>query len=59
MAAGVLSVAPWPWLFAVNLPLGLLAILLGRRFLPRNPVEARGRKFDWTSAVMNAWTSDC
>ena len=22
----------------------------------RNPVEARGRKFDWTSAVMNAWT---
>ena len=56
VAAGVLSVAPWPWLFAVNLPLGLLAILLGRRFLPRNPVEARGRKFDWTSAVMNAWT---
>ncbi|MFR3488234.1 MAG: MFS transporter [Alistipes ihumii] len=56
VAAGVLSVAPWPWLFAVNLPLGLLAILLGRRFLPRNPVEAHGRKFDWTSAVMNAWT---
>lgn len=37
IAAGILSVASWPWLFAVNLPLGGIVLLLGYRFLPRNP----------------------
>lgn len=34
VAAAVLSVASWQWLFAVNLPLGLLVLWLGRRSLP-------------------------
>ncbi len=36
VAALILSVATWPWLFAVNLPLGLLTVLLGRSALPFN-----------------------
>ena len=40
VAAGILSVAPWPWLFALNLPLGLVVLLLGRRFLPFNAPRA-------------------
>ena len=32
----VLSVASWHWLFAVNVPLGLLVLWLGRRALPGN-----------------------
>ena len=36
VAAGILSIAPWPWLFALNLPLGVLVLLLGRRSLPQN-----------------------
>lgn len=34
VASLVLSVAPWPWLFAINLPLGLLAMALGLRAIP-------------------------
>lgn len=40
VAAAILSVASWPWLFALNLPLGLLTIWLGRRALPANPPHA-------------------
>lgn len=40
VAAAILSVASWPWLFALNLPLGALTIWLGRRALPANPQHA-------------------
>ncbi|MEG0806906.1 MAG: MFS transporter [Alistipes sp.] len=56
IAAGILSVASWPWLFAVNVPVGLVALVMARRFLPENPVRARDHRFDWRDAVMNALT---
>ena len=56
LAAGILSVADWPWLFAVNIPMGLIALSLSRRFLPENPVRVREHRFDWRDAVMNALT---
>jgi DHA2 family multidrug resistance protein-like MFS transporter len=34
LAALILSVAPWRWLFALHLPVGLLVLALGRRALP-------------------------
>lgn len=52
----ILSVASWPWLFAVNLPLGVLAFSLGYRFLPPNATRVEGRRFDGWSAVLNALT---
>jgi DHA2 family multidrug resistance protein-like MFS transporter len=36
LAALILSVASWPWLFVLHLPLGLLVLTLGRRALPAN-----------------------
>lgn len=33
-AAVILSVASWPWLFAINVPLALLTIVLGWHYLP-------------------------
>ena len=36
IAAAVLSLASWPWLFAVNLPLGVVVLLLGWHALPHN-----------------------
>src|ERR1700756_3397910 len=37
VASGILALASWPWLFAVNIPFGLVAILSGLRTLPRTP----------------------
>ena len=51
LAAGILAVGPWPWLFAVNVPFGLLNLWLARH-LPR--AEQSGRAFDWTSAFLSA-----
>lgn len=56
VAAGILAAADWPWLFAVNIPIGIAAFALSRRFLPENPVRAEGRGPDWRDAVMNALT---
>src|SRR5471030_1535544 len=33
-ASLILATASWPWLFAINVPLGIVAVLLGRRVLP-------------------------
>ena len=41
VAALVLSLASWPWLFAMNLPLGLYAWNRARRALPANPPAAK------------------
>jgi DHA2 family multidrug resistance protein-like MFS transporter len=51
VAAAILSVATWPWLFAVNVPVGCIA-LVAARALPRVP-GAR-RRFDAVSALLNA-----
>lgn len=51
IGALMLSQAGWPWLFAVNLPLGALALLLGRA-LPR--VAATARRLDVASMALNA-----
>src|SRR4051812_21433469 len=52
VASGILSVASWPWLFAVNVPIGIAAFLIGRFALPMTP-HARHR-FDWISAALSA-----
>ena len=56
VAAAVLSVASWQWLFFINVPVGIAALWLALRFLPDNPQKAQGQRFDITSAVMNALT---
>lgn len=54
VAAAILSVADWPWLFLVNVPVGLLALAVASRTLPATP-ESR-RPFDAVSALLNALT---
>ncbi|MBV9439087.1 MAG: MFS transporter, partial [Candidatus Eremiobacteraeota bacterium] len=48
----ILSFAPWPWLFAINIPLSLLALILALRFVPNAP--GTRHSFDLPSAVMSA-----
>jgi DHA2 family multidrug resistance protein-like MFS transporter len=52
VASGILAVASWQWLFAVNVPLGMIAIGLAVPFLP-DSIRASVR-FDVGSAVLNA-----
>ncbi len=52
VAAGILSVANWPWLFAVNLPIGAAAIAMAWRALPMTPRS--GQHFDVASAILTA-----
>lgn len=52
VAAGILSIASWPWLFAVNIPFGGVALAIATRSLPTNP--RTGQRFDVVSAGLNA-----
>ncbi|HYG26887.1 MAG TPA: MFS transporter [Caulobacteraceae bacterium] len=54
IASAVLAIADWPVLFAVNLPIGLLAIAIGLRALPVTP--RANRRFDVASAALAALT---
>ena len=54
VASGILSVAPWPWLFAVNVPIGAIAIPIAFRYLPET--AGAGRRFDAQSALWSALT---
>jgi DHA2 family multidrug resistance protein-like MFS transporter len=54
VAAAILSVASWHWLFAVNVPLGIIALWFAARALPATPRS--GHRFDWLGAVLNAIT---
>ena len=56
LAATILSVASWPWLFAINVPVGIITFYLGRKYLPANPTRVLGRRFKWKEALFNALT---
>ena len=51
VGAAILSVARWPWLFAVNIPLGA-GVLLASRALPR--IAGSARRLDFLSMALNA-----
>ncbi|MGD9841293.1 MAG: MFS transporter [Steroidobacteraceae bacterium] len=50
----ILSVAPWPWLFAAAAPLGMLSLILGQRVLPE-PIR-RHEPYDVLGALLCALT---
>src|SRR6516225_5562724 len=54
IASGVLAVAQWRWLFGINVPLGLAAIVIALWSLPEN--ERTARKLNIAGAVLYAGT---
>jgi len=52
IASGILAVGPWSWLFAVNIPFGLVAIVIGLKTLPRTPRATHA--FDFPGAMLAA-----
>jgi MFS transporter, DHA2 family, multidrug resistance protein len=52
IASGILAIGHWPWLFAINLPFGIIAILIGLKTLPPTPRAVHS--FDFFGAVLAA-----
>jgi DHA2 family multidrug resistance protein-like MFS transporter len=51
VAAAILAVARWEWLFAVNVPIGVVTLAIAAFALPATPGSKR--RFDWVSAGLN------
>ncbi len=53
-AAGgsLIAVAGWRWVFWVNLPAGLIGIVLGVLLLPRTRIRAARTRFDWPGLAL-------
>jgi len=52
-ASLILAAASWPWLFAINVPLGLVAFFIGRHFLPHT--ARASHRIDGLTAVYNVF----
>ncbi|MBV9193728.1 MAG: MFS transporter [Solirubrobacterales bacterium] len=52
LLGGVLTdLASWPWIFIVNVPVGVMTIALALRLVPETRVDAGHRAFDLAGAV--------
>jgi EmrB/QacA subfamily drug resistance transporter len=52
IAGAILKYASWPWLFYVNLPIGVLAVALAVRLLPADRHLLERRPFDVTGFLL-------
>jgi MFS transporter, DHA2 family, multidrug resistance protein len=52
IASGILAVGTWPWLFAINIPFGLVAMAIGIKTVPRTPRAVHA--FDFLGAAVAA-----
>ncbi|MBR1121294.1 MFS transporter [Bradyrhizobium lablabi] len=50
VASAILALGPWPWLFAINVPIGVLAIAIGLKTLPATPRATH--RFDFLGAAL-------
>ncbi len=54
IAGLVLSVADWPWIFYINLPVGLLGVVAVLRFVPRSEPRRDLGRFDTPGFILSA-----
>jgi len=52
----ITTVAGWPWIFLLNLPLGLVAFVVAARIVPRADEEPDVPPLDWAGFVLCAGT---
>jgi MFS transporter, DHA2 family, multidrug resistance protein len=57
LAALILSVGKWPWLFLINLPIGIAAIIVGIKSLQH--ASGHGHPFDWVAAILSGAMMGC
>ncbi len=56
LGGAILSIGHWSWIFLLNVPLGLAALILGWKLLPGNPPSAIQQRLDKLSVLGNALT---
>ncbi len=56
IAAVILSVGEWSWLFLVNIPIGILTLVLSLRYLPMTKIATKVKSLRWADVAMNALT---
>ncbi len=54
IASAVMSFTTWQWLFALNVPIGIFAVIFGFWALPANQITDTTRPFPKTDALLNA-----
>jgi EmrB/QacA subfamily drug resistance transporter len=52
IAGAILQYASWRWLFLVNLPVGVIALVLAVLFLPNDRHETTRRTLDWLGLAL-------
>lgn len=52
LAGAILAHAPWPWLFYLNLPVGILGVALATFLLPGDTLSAQKRSFDFAGFAL-------
>lgn len=59
LAGWIMSISSWHWLFIINLPLGILAFIVGKRTLPQNPNQYAQKIFDFKAMLLNVIFFGC
>ncbi len=54
VGAAVLAISDWPWLFAINVPIGIVAAVIAQFSLPHT--EPSGRPLNYLSVILNIAT---
>jgi EmrB/QacA subfamily drug resistance transporter len=52
LAGAILKYASWPWLFYINLPVGVIAIVLAMYYIPHDESLIQKRPFDMNGFLM-------
>ncbi|HEY0297862.1 MAG TPA: DHA2 family efflux MFS transporter permease subunit, partial [Arachidicoccus sp.] len=42
----------WPWIFYINIPIGLLTAVLCYKLLPESPTRQKVKKIDWAGIIL-------
>lgn len=52
IGGAILAIAPWPWLFMINVPIGIIDTIAMQKTLPHIPGTGRLRDFDVVGGVL-------
>ena len=61
LGGAILAVAPWPWLFLINVPVGIVLLVMSAKTIPHYPATGSLREYDlagafWCGLALSAFT---